>query len=60
MSNKTTGMWANTRVLARLGIKYPKEQVMGILLSVALKTISAYFDHISQAVIYDAFAAEGK
>jgi hypothetical protein len=51
-------MWANTRVSERLGIKYAKEQVMKILSGIALKTISTYVDHISPAVIDDAFAAE--
>lgn len=58
MSNKTRAMWANTRVSERLGIKYAKEQVMKILSGIALKTISTYVDHISPAVIDDAFAAE--
>ena len=60
MSNKTTAMWANTRVSERLGIKYAKEPVMEILLGVARKTISTYLDYISPAVIDDTFAAEGK
>jgi hypothetical protein len=58
--NKTTAMWANTRVTERLGIKYAKEPVMEILLGVALKTISTYLDHILPAVIDDAVVAEGK
>ena len=59
MSNTTTAMRANTRVSERLGIKYAKEQVMGGLLRVVLKTISAHVDHILlQAVIGDTFAAE--
>lgn len=58
MSNKTTATWANTRVSERLGIKDAKEQVMEILLGVALKTISTYLDRISPAVIDHAFAAE--
>jgi hypothetical protein len=60
MSNKTTARWANTRVSERLGITYAKEQVMEILLGVALKTILTYVDHISPAVIDDVFAAEAK
>jgi hypothetical protein len=59
MRNKTTAMWTNTRISERLGIKYAKEQIMAGLLGVALKTISTYLDHISPAVINDAFAAEG-
>ena len=58
MSNKTTARWANTRVSERLGITYAKEQVMEMLLGVALMTISTYLDHILPAVIDDAFAAE--
>jgi len=46
MSNKTTAIWANTRVSERLGIKYAKEQIMEILLGVARKTISTYVDQI--------------
>ena len=57
MSNKTTTMWANTRISERLGITYGKEQVVEILLGVALKTIPTYLDDISPAVIDDAFAA---
>ena len=60
MSHKTTAMWANTRVSERLGITYAKELVMEILLGVACKTISTYVDHISPAVIDDAFAAEAQ
>jgi hypothetical protein len=61
MSNKTTAMWANTRVSERLSITYAKAHVMEILLGGALKTISTYLDHISPAVIIDdAFAAEAK
>ena len=60
MRNKTTARWANTRVSERLGITYAKEQGMEILLGIALKTILTYVDHISPAVIDDAFAAEGK
>src|SRR5438309_4064163 len=46
MSNKTTAMWANTRVSERLGITYAKEPVMEVLLGVASKTISTYLDQI--------------
>ena len=60
MSNKTTARWTNTGVSERLGIKYAKEQVMEMLLGVAIKTISTYLDHILPAVIDDAFAAEAK
>lgn len=60
MSNKTRAMWGNTRVSERLGIKDAKEQVMEMLLGVALKTIATYLDHISPAVIGDAFAAEAR
>lgn len=60
MSNKTTAMWANTRVLERLDIKYAKEPVMEILLGVALKTISTYLNQLSPAVINDAVTAEAK
>lgn len=60
MRNKTTAMWANTRVSERLGITYAKEPVMEMLLGVARKTISTYVNHISPAVIDDAVAAEGK
>jgi hypothetical protein len=60
MSNTTTAMRANTRVLERLGIKYAKEQIMAGLLGVALKTISTYLGHILlPAVIDDTFSAEG-
>ena len=46
MSNKTTAMWANTRVSERLGITYAKEPVKEVLLGVASKTISTYVDQI--------------
>ena len=36
MSHTTTAMWANTRVSERLGVKDAKEQVMEMLLDVAL------------------------
>jgi AhpD family alkylhydroperoxidase len=39
---------------------YRKEQVMELLLGIALKTISNYLDHLSPAPIDPAFAAESK
>jgi uncharacterized peroxidase-related enzyme len=39
---------------------YRKEQVMELLLGIALKTISNYLDHISPAPVDQAFAAESK
>ena len=39
---------------------YKKEQVMELLLGIALKTISNYLDHISPTPLDQAFAAEGK
>ena len=39
---------------------YRKEQVMELLIGIALKTISNYLDHISPAPIDQAFAAEGQ
>jgi AhpD family alkylhydroperoxidase len=39
---------------------YKKEQVMELLLGIALKTISNYLDHISPALVDQAFAAESK
>jgi uncharacterized peroxidase-related enzyme len=39
---------------------YKKEQVMELLLGIALKTISNYLDHISPAPIDQAFASESK
>jgi alkylhydroperoxidase family enzyme len=39
---------------------YKKEQVMELLLGIALKTISNYLDHISPAPVDQAFAAESK
>lgn len=39
---------------------YKKEQVMELLLGIALKTISNYLDHISPAPVDEAFAAESK
>jgi uncharacterized peroxidase-related enzyme len=43
-----------------LAAGYEKEQVMEILLGIALKTISNYLDHISPNHIDQAFAAESK
>lgn len=43
-----------------LAAGYRKEQVMELLLGIALKTISNYFDHISPAPIDAVFAAESK
>jgi uncharacterized peroxidase-related enzyme len=39
---------------------YTKEQVMELLLGIALKTISNYLDHLSPAPVDQAFAAENK
>lgn len=39
---------------------YKKEQVMELLLGVALKTISNYLDHISPTPVDQAFAAENR
>ncbi len=39
---------------------YTKEQVMELLLGIAMKTISNYLDHISPAPVDQAFAAENK
>jgi uncharacterized peroxidase-related enzyme len=39
---------------------YRKEQVMELLLGIALKTISNYLDHISPTPVDQAFAAESK
>ena len=39
---------------------YKKEQVMELLLGIALKTISNYLDHISPAPLDPAIAAEGR
>jgi uncharacterized peroxidase-related enzyme len=39
---------------------YKKEQVMELLLGIALKAISNYLDHISPAPVDQAFAAESK
>lgn len=43
-----------------LAAGYKKEQVMELLLGIALKTISNYLDHISPAPVDEAFAAESK
>ena len=39
---------------------YRKEQVMELLLGIALKTISNYLDHISPTPLDPAFAVESK
>jgi len=44
----------------KTGAGYKKEQVMELLLGVALKTISDYLDYISPAPVDQAFAAESK
>jgi alkylhydroperoxidase family enzyme len=46
-------------VTAFLAAGYRKEQVMELLLGVALKTVSNYLDHISPAELDAAFLAEG-
>ena len=43
-----------------IAVGYRKEQVMELLLAIALKTISNYLDHISPAPIDPAFAAENR
>jgi uncharacterized peroxidase-related enzyme len=43
-----------------LAAGYKKEQVMEILLGIALKTISNYLDHISPTHVDQAFAGESK
>ena len=43
-----------------LAAGYEKEQVMELLLGIALKTISNYLDHISPTPIDQAFAGESK
>jgi uncharacterized peroxidase-related enzyme len=43
-----------------LAAGYRKEQVMELLLGIALKTVSNYLDHISPAPIDPVFAAEAK
>jgi alkylhydroperoxidase family enzyme len=45
-------------VAAFLAAGYRTEQVMELLLGVALKTISNYLDHLSPTTIDPAFAAE--
>jgi AhpD family alkylhydroperoxidase len=42
-----------------LAAGYKKEQVMELLLGIALKTISNYLDHISHTPLDRAFAGEG-
>jgi uncharacterized peroxidase-related enzyme len=43
-----------------LGAGYKKEQVMELLLGIALKTISNYLDHISPVPVDEAYTAESK
>jgi uncharacterized peroxidase-related enzyme len=43
-----------------IAVGYRKEQVMELLLGIALKTISNYLDHISPTPVDQAFAAESK
>jgi alkylhydroperoxidase family enzyme len=43
-----------------LAAGYKKEQVMELLLGIALKTISNYVDHISPTPVDPAFATESK
>jgi hypothetical protein len=43
-----------------LAAGYKKDQVMELLLGIALKTISNYLDHISPTPVDPAFAAESK
>ena len=52
------GYVRETTIEAFLAAGYRKEQVMEVLLGVALKTISNYLDHISPTVIDPAFIAE--
>ena len=52
------GYVRETTVAAFLAAGYRKEQVMDVLLGVALKTISNYLDHISPTVIDPPFIAE--
>jgi alkylhydroperoxidase family enzyme len=52
------GYVRETSIAAFLAAGYRKEQVMELLLGVALKTISNYLDHISPAVIDPPFIAE--
>jgi uncharacterized peroxidase-related enzyme len=43
-----------------LAAGYRKEQVMELMLGIALKTISNYLDHVSPTPLDQAFAAEGR
>ena len=52
------GYVRETAIAAFLAAGYRKEQVMDVLLGVALKTISNYLDHISPTVIDPPFIAE--
>jgi len=71
VDNKTNALVNLTREIVRergfvkqatidafLGVGYRKEQVMELLLGVALKTISNYLDHISPTALDQAFEAE--
>ena len=59
MSNKTTARWANTRSRNGSASRTRRNKFMEILLGIALKTILTYVDHISPAVIDDAFCCRG-
>ena len=53
--------YARDRVIQNfIAAGYKKEQVMELLLGIALKTISNYIDHISPAPVDQAFAAESR
>ncbi|HEY2153294.1 MAG TPA: hypothetical protein VGH34_20975 [Vicinamibacterales bacterium] len=52
------GYVRETTIAAFLAAGYRKEQVMDVLIGVALKTISNYLDHLSPAVIDPPFIAE--
>ena len=52
------GFASESAVKRFLDAGYKKEQVMEILVGVALKTISNYLDHISPATLDDAFKSE--
>ena len=52
------GFVKQATVEAFLSVGYRKEQIMELLLGVALKTISNYLDHISPTLLDQAFEAE--
>lgn len=54
------GFASPATVEAFLAAGFEKPQVMELLLGVALKTVSNYLDHLSPAVIDQAFAAEAR